>query len=306
VAGRGQGWGAPLARRVLLTWHAPGRERFDVTRAPAPATPILSGCGAASAAFDAAAARFDHHRALPNGVPQAVRAAILGTLAPSPRLLDLGAGTGRIGRAFVAAGDDYVGIDLSLGMLREFVTGPDGPAAPLAQADGKRLPFADAAFDAVLLIQVFGGMRGWRRVLGEARRVLRPLGALILGRTVAPADGLDARLRARLALILDELGVAPKTRNTREEAQQWLATQASRRTRVAAATWTAERTARAFVDRHRTGARFSALPAAIQDEALQRLADWAAATFGSLDAGAREQHEFELQIFHFARGDTHA
>ena len=36
------------------------------------------------------------------------------------RLLDLGAGTGRIGRPFVAAGDDYVGVDLSLGMLREF------------------------------------------------------------------------------------------------------------------------------------------------------------------------------------------
>ena len=41
--------------------------------------------------------------------------------ATRPRLLDLGAGTGRIGWPFVAAGDDYVGVDLSLGMLREFV-----------------------------------------------------------------------------------------------------------------------------------------------------------------------------------------
>jgi ubiquinone/menaquinone biosynthesis C-methylase UbiE len=256
-------------------------------------------------AYDAAAPAFERLRALPAGVPKGVRAAVLAALAaPSPRLLDLGAGTGRIGRAFVAAGDDYVGIDLSLGMLRAFAADPDR-RAPLAQADGERLPFDAATFDAVLLIQVFGGMRGWRRVLGEARRVLRPSGALILGRTVAPADGLDARLRKRLALILDELGVAPKTKNTREDAQQWLATQASRSTRVVAAGWTAERTARAFIDRHRTGARFSALPEAVKDAALQRLADWAAATFGSLDAGPREQHEFELRIFHFPPGDTH-
>jgi SAM-dependent methyltransferase len=277
--------------------------------------------------FDAAAAQFDHHRALPDGVPQAIRTAILGALAPSPRLLDLGAGTGRIGHAFVGAGDDYVGVDLSLAMLRAFAARAQAPA--LAQADGEHLPFADAAFDAVLMIQVFGGMRGWRAVLGEARRVLRRDGALILGRTIAPADGLDARLRERLALILAELrdrsphersdmrdtgsrislrssGLRPsEARNTREEAAQWLATQAPHETRVAV-TWTAERSARAFLERHRTGARFAALPRATQDEALARLADWAAATFGSLDAAAREQHQFELQIFQLASGDPHA
>ncbi len=278
-------------------------------RAPAPtAAPSLSRSdGAASPGFDASAARFDRHRALPDRVPPAIRAAILGAIpAPSPRLLDLGAGTGRIGGTFVAAGDDYVGVDLSPGMLREFAARADGHAPALAQADGERLPFGDAAFDAVLLIQVFGGMRGWRRVLGEARRVLRPSGALILGRAVAPADGVDARLRERLALILRELGVTHEAKNTREDAQRWLATQAQHQRRVVAATWNAERNARAFIDRHRTGARFSALPEAIQEAALQRLADWAGTAFGSLDARTHEPHSFELQIFQFTPGDPHA
>jgi predicted TPR repeat methyltransferase len=54
-------------------------------------------------------------------LPRAVRAAVLAALAtPAPRLLELGAGTGRFGRPFVAAGDAYVGIDLSFGMLQEF------------------------------------------------------------------------------------------------------------------------------------------------------------------------------------------
>src|SRR5436305_509129 len=82
----------------------------------------------------------------------------------APRLLDLGAGSGRIGAPFVAAGDDYVGVDLSAGMLREFAARTER-VARLVQADGARLPFGDAAFDAVLLIQVFGGLSGWREFI---------------------------------------------------------------------------------------------------------------------------------------------
>src|SRR5215470_4333227 len=114
-------------------------------------TPAISreARGKAAAGYDAAAAAFDRHRALPDQVPAAIRAAVLAAVGiPSPCLLDLGAGTGRIGRAFVAAGDDYVGVDLSLGMLREFARYAAPP--PLAQADGEHLPFGDATFDAVL------------------------------------------------------------------------------------------------------------------------------------------------------------
>ena len=113
-------------------------------------------------AFDITAPTFERHRALPDGVPETIRRAILCSVgAKSPRLLDVGAGTGRIGAAFVAAGDDYVGVDLSFAMLCAFA---QCGAARLLEADGARLPFADASFDAVMLIQVFGGMRGWRDV----------------------------------------------------------------------------------------------------------------------------------------------
>jgi SAM-dependent methyltransferase len=273
---------------------------------------------AAMSAYDASAPRFDRHRRLPDRVPPAIRDAIMAELdgssprlssprLSSPRLLDLGAGTGRIGQAFVAAGDDYLGVDLSLGMLREFAQRQGERRAPrLAQADGERLPFADATFDAVMLIQVFGGMRGWRRVLDEARRVLRPSGALVLGRSVARSDGVDARMKLRLAQVLSELHAAPETKNTREDVERWLTSAARSSTRVIAATWRAARTPRGFLERHRTGARFSALPEPVKDEALRRLADWASETFGSLDAVASEQHAFELQIHQFPPGGAHA
>jgi ubiquinone/menaquinone biosynthesis C-methylase UbiE len=255
--------------------------------------------------FDAAAASFDRHRALPDGAAAAIRTAVLSSIAgSSPCLLDLGAGTGRIGRAFVAAGDDYFGVDLSLGMLRRFAASSRSARAPrLVQSDGQLLPFRDAAFDAVLMIQVFGGLRGWRRVVEEARRVLRRSGALILGRTVAPAEGVDARMKAHLASILREMAAQGGEMNAREDVQDWLATRARSVERAVATAWDAERTPRGFVARHRTGARFSQLPEDIKDQALSRLESWAADAFGSLDAVFTEPHEFELQIFRFSHGE---
>ena len=73
--------------------------------------------------FDAVAPTFERYRGLPRGVPEAIRSAILQATRKQPpaRVLDLGAGTGRIGKAFVAADDFYVGVDASLGMLQEFL-----------------------------------------------------------------------------------------------------------------------------------------------------------------------------------------
>jgi len=55
-----------------------------------------AGATVAMSAYDAAAPAFDRHRPLPAGATQAIRTAILAALdVASPRLLDLGAGTGR-------------------------------------------------------------------------------------------------------------------------------------------------------------------------------------------------------------------
>jgi len=255
--------------------------------------------------FDATAPTFDLYRALPRGVPEAIRSAILASIpAPSlPRVLDLGAGTGRIGKAFVAAGDAYVGVDLSLQMLRQFAapTGAKGGRGPrLAQADAEQLPFCDAAFDVVLLIQVLSGARRWERLLGEARRVLRARGALVVGQAAASQVGIDAQLKSRLATILEEHRVGPhQPKQSREEAFSWLESVTRRRVSVVAASWTADRTPREFMARHRTGARFGTLPTAIQEEALRQLSAWAEAKFGSLDARFTETHSFGLDMFVF-------
>jgi ubiquinone/menaquinone biosynthesis C-methylase UbiE len=250
--------------------------------------------------YDDVAPAFDQHRALPLGVAGEVRAAVSSVVGagPHPRLLDLGAGTGRIGRAFVGAGDDYFAVDLSLGMLREFARRAHCAVARLVQADGRALPFPDATFNAVMLIQVFGGLTEWPAVIEEARRVLRRDGVLMLGRIHAPEEGIDARMKRHLAGLLNEQSSRRKE-NVREGVEQWLEAHASDVSRIIAAAWPAQRTPRGFLDRHRTGARFAALPEAVKDEALARLGEWAHAEFGSLDARFEERHEFELRVFRF-------
>jgi SAM-dependent methyltransferase len=254
-------------------------------------------------AFDAIADDFDRFRALPPGAPAAIREAMWDALgsAPAARVLDLGAGTGRVGEAFVAAGDAYVAVDPSARMLARFAgkaAHRGGPVPALVQADGRLLPFLPGTFDAVLIVQVLSGSPAWRRLLAEARRVLRDGGALVLGKTTGPPEGVDARMRTQLARILAEAGIDARGPGARrDEARDWLAPGARRMTEVVAARWNATRSPRDFLIRHATGARFAALPQPVKDEALRKLGDWAIATFGSLDATLDEPHAFLLDVF---------
>jgi SAM-dependent methyltransferase len=255
--------------------------------------------------FDAIAGDFERFRALPQGVAAAVRQALWTTLdlGDEARLLDLGAGTGRVGSAFVEAGCGYIGVDFSSGMLDQFAmkTRSAGSPAPcLVQADGRMLPFCSDSFDAVLIVQVLSGVPGWRRLLKEVRRVLRPEGALVLGRSVGPANGLDAQLREALATIMSRVGIDGGRQGAGfEETLAALAAEARSRIHVVAARWQACRTPSDFLARHRTGARFAALPATVREDLLGQLADWAVATFGSLDTTALEPYTFELTAFRF-------
>jgi len=250
---------------------------------------------------------FDRLRPLPDGATRAIRLAVIRAVgsATRPHLLELGAGAGRIGRVFLAAGDEYVGVDLSFGMLGAFLRSVyhgGSPPPRLVCADGRALPFPRATFDAVMMMQVFGGMSAWPVVLSEARRVLRPSGALVLGRTLIPQDGIDAILKRRLASMLSDLGF-DQGRNFRGDVEQALASTARSAECVLPASWQVARTARQFLERRQTGARFSALPQSIKEDVLRRLTAWAVSTIGSLDAAHSERHAFELKVYRFDWGD---
>lgn len=98
-------------------------------------------------------------------------------VAPPPgRLLDLGCGAGWSTLAFRDAGYDAIGLDLP--------TSPEvhqvDPTVPYRQGDAAELPFGDASFEVVAMHQALEHMPDPRRVLEEARRVLKPSGMLVV------------------------------------------------------------------------------------------------------------------------------
>lgn len=103
------------------------------------------------------------------------------------RILDLATGSGDLAMALRAACPQslVVGADFCHPMLREARRkGLDH----LVTADGMRLPFADATFDALTVAFGLRNMESWPGALAEMSRVLRPGGhLLVLDFSVPPA-----------------------------------------------------------------------------------------------------------------------
>ncbi len=141
--------------------------------------------------YDQAVAYYDATRGYRDGVAERYRDAFLDVTGadPSSRILELGIGTGLIAQAFIAAGHNYAGVDLSRAMMREVARKLNDARRPLlVQADIRTLPFAAASYDIVQAARVFHHLDDWRGCIDEARRLLKPGGALLIAENVAPAE----------------------------------------------------------------------------------------------------------------------
>ena len=95
-------------------------------------------------------------------------------------ILDAGAGTGRLGETLSLHGyDDFVGIDLSPGMLEVAASKP-GYRETRVQRLGDPLDFADDTFPAVASLGAFAPNLAGADAFDELIRVTRPGGLLVL------------------------------------------------------------------------------------------------------------------------------
>jgi ubiquinone/menaquinone biosynthesis C-methylase UbiE len=115
-------------------------------------------------------------------------------VGPSPRVLDVATGTGRLPLALLRQTDfcgRVVGLDRSGPMLAQARKATNGyDRLVLLQADAGALPFAGKSFDAVTCLEALEFMWDPAAVIREMGRVLRPGGVLLVSSRV----GLDARL----------------------------------------------------------------------------------------------------------------
>jgi ubiquinone/menaquinone biosynthesis C-methylase UbiE len=87
----------------------------------------------------------------------------------TPRVLDVGTGTGIFAEAFAAKGFAVTGIDTNIGLLQ--AAGRLVPAAAFKQAAAEHIPYGDGAFEVVFLGHVLHETDDPVGALREARRV---------------------------------------------------------------------------------------------------------------------------------------
>jgi len=129
--------------------------------------------------YDRAAERYDRAEAWERRLFGADARAIV--QQAHGEVLEIAVGTGR-NLALYRGGAKVTGIELSDAMLeraRRRAT-EIGLDATLVQGDAQDLPFADASFDTVVCTFSLCTIPDERKALAEARRVLRPGGALLL------------------------------------------------------------------------------------------------------------------------------
>jgi SAM-dependent methyltransferase len=259
-----------------------------------------------SRSFDRAADYYDRTRQMPGPIETQGIPAIQQLAGSGARILEVGAGTGRISIPLMERGANVVGCDLSSPMLHRFQE--KYPAPRLVQADASRLPFSSAQFDAVLTVHVLHLVPVWREVLREIQRVLVPGGIYLNVRTwdmagAAAAEkirefwrgwmkqhGVDAghpglRTHTDLLAELRSLGAAVSEVeparytipvNIRKELENFAA-------RIYSETWD--------------------IPDAIFNESMDELRAWASREFGDIDQEIVDEARFVIHVARFGGAD---
>jgi SAM-dependent methyltransferase len=246
--------------------------------------------------YDRVAAVYDATRGWPPEVAARIGAGLYALLAPAarpgaPRVVEVGAGSGRALAPLAARGAWAVGADVSTEMLRLLLEKRRALPAPAplyaVRADAHHLPFPAAAFDAGLLVHILHLVGDWAAALEELIRVVRPGGPLLLGLDEGDPGAYRA-IDARWQELIEEAGGAPR-RNDRETvtaaAVAHLAARGYTAQEHILARWTETRPLAETVERLRARCFPSSwhLPDAVLEPAAARLTAELVARYGSLD-----------------------
>lgn len=136
------------------------------------------------------------------------------------RVLDVGAGTGRVAIPLAGRGCRVVAVEPAVRMLARLrVKDADGKVGGII-AEGSRLPFPTGLFDVVVIARLLYLTTDWRTILREACRVLAPGGVLLHEWGNGQGDEEWVRIRDETRRLFEQAGfVAPFHPGVRSEAE---------------------------------------------------------------------------------------
>ncbi len=161
-----------------------------------------------SVTFDRAVEYYDETRGLSPEVQADTADLLAGELQGATRVLEVGAGTGLVTMPLARTGIKVMGMDLSGAMLDRLGEKAlvEGLHIPLVVADATQLPFADDAFDGLVMRHVLHLIHDWRGALAEVVRVVRPNGTFLV--SITDYTGLYHTLQERFLRAAGDLPVA--------------------------------------------------------------------------------------------------
>jgi ubiquinone/menaquinone biosynthesis C-methylase UbiE len=246
--------------------------------------------------FDRVAHVYDQTRGMPPDAERAVAdgiAAKLREVAPHPRLLEVGIGTGRIAVPLAERGVRVAGIDISramLAVLRSKRTDID-----LAFAEAGQLPFRNASFDAALFVHILHLVPDSDATVRATLPLVRPGGLVILG-----GDDREESIRERANRVIlqitqevagIDLGGWKPYESTHERALEILAEAGATIERRTLARWLSSTTAKRMAER--LAARDFSSSWRIPDDKIDAIAAEARIRLAALFGGFEQSVEFE-------------
>jgi SAM-dependent methyltransferase len=123
------------------------------------------------------------------------------------RIIDIGAGTGRVGLALARNSFKVVAVDPAVPMLQTMQGKSSDSPVLLVAAEGTRLPFRGNCADAVILARLLYLVTDWQSLLREAKEVLKLGGVLFHEWANGDLNEEWVQVREKARSLFQEAGV---------------------------------------------------------------------------------------------------